>query len=55
MTFKSLKQVLTERLETLDHACNAESLGTPTYDEVCGRYDECKTTLDLVNRVTSYE
>jgi hypothetical protein len=44
-----LKTVLEQRLELLDQACDAETPGTPTYDEMAGRYEECKAILQIVN------
>lgn len=54
MTFViDLKQTLEDRLDLLNSSCEAEPVGSPKWGELCGRYEECKTILGLVNIVVS--
>ena len=50
MTFiDDLKLTLEQRFDLLDLACDSAVPGTSGFDEACGRYEECKAILDLVN------
>jgi hypothetical protein len=46
---QDIKTTLENRLELLDYACEQERPGTAAFDELCGRHEESKTMLELVN------